>query len=85
MNRYMDLQWPVVDDTHIAGKFDFDITWIPKPSQPAAIPPSSREGSPPPAPDLFAAMDEQLGLELKARKEPTDVLVIDAVGKPSEN
>ena len=85
MNRYMDLQWPVVDDTHIAGKFDFDITWIPNSSQPGVTAPPPREGSPPPAADLFAAMDEQLGLELKGRKESTDVLVIDAVDKPSEN
>jgi uncharacterized protein (TIGR03435 family) len=85
MNRYMQLEWPVVDDTHIPGKFDFKITWIPDTLQPGATPPPPARNDSPPAPDLFAAMDQQLGLELKARREPTDVLVIDRVEKPTEN
>ncbi|HWB32354.1 MAG TPA: TIGR03435 family protein [Acidobacteriaceae bacterium] len=82
MNRYLQLEWPVVDDTHIAGKYDFELRWIPETGT-AAQPPVKDD--PPVAPDLFAAMDEQLGLELIARKEPTDVLVIDGVRRPSEN
>ncbi len=84
MNRYMQLQWPVVDNTHIAGKFDFELTWTPDASQSGGGPaPEATKRAP--APDLFAAMDQQLGLELKPTKESTDVLVIDGVERPSEN
>jgi uncharacterized protein (TIGR03435 family) len=79
MNRYMQLQWPVVDDTHLAGKFDFEVSWTPAEGERAAI----VNGATPP--ELFAAMDEQLGLELKPTKEQVDVLVIDGVGRPEAN
>jgi uncharacterized protein (TIGR03435 family) len=36
-------------------------------------------------PDLFTAVQEQLGLKLDATRAPADVLVIDKVSKPSEN
>lgn len=86
LNRYAQLEWPVVDDTRIAGKFDFKITWTPDASQPGDTPPAPlNSNSSAAARDLFAAMDEQLGLELKAVKEPADVLVIDRVAKPSDN
>jgi uncharacterized protein (TIGR03435 family) len=45
-------------------------------------------GGPPPesnGPDLFTAIQEQLGLKLKAQKAPVDVLMIQHVEKPSEN
>jgi uncharacterized protein (TIGR03435 family) len=34
---------------------------------------------------IFTAVEEQLGLRLQAAKEPVEVLVIDHVGRPSEN
>jgi uncharacterized protein (TIGR03435 family) len=37
------------------------------------------------APSLFTAIQEQLGLRLEARKEKTEVLVIDHVEKPDAN
>jgi uncharacterized protein (TIGR03435 family) len=36
-------------------------------------------------PDLFAAMQQQLGLKLEATKGPVEVLVIDRVERPSGN
>ncbi len=36
-------------------------------------------------PNLYTAIQEQLGLKLEATKALTDVLVIDKVEKPSEN
>jgi len=36
-------------------------------------------------PNLFEAIQQQLGLKLDAVKIPVDVMVIDRVEKPSEN
>jgi uncharacterized protein (TIGR03435 family) len=36
-------------------------------------------------PELFTAIQEQLGLRLEAQKVPNEVLVIDQVERPSEN
>jgi uncharacterized protein (TIGR03435 family) len=45
------------------------------------VPPPADNASAPP--DLFTAMQEQLGLKLESTKAPVDVLVIDHVEKPS--
>ena len=37
------------------------------------------------APDIFAAIQQQLGLKLVSTKAPVDVIVIDHVEKPSEH
>jgi len=79
INRYMQPQWPVVDDTHLTGKFDFDVKWMPEEGERAG----TSNGAMPP--QLFAVMDEQLGLELKPTKEPTDVLMIDSMARPEAN
>jgi uncharacterized protein (TIGR03435 family) len=36
-------------------------------------------------PDLYTAIQQQLGLKLESTKAPVDVIVIDHVEKPSEN
>lgn len=45
-------------------------------------PPAENVDAPP---DLFTAIQQQLGLKLESTKAPADVLVIDRVEKPSEN
>jgi uncharacterized protein (TIGR03435 family) len=34
---------------------------------------------------IFATVDEQLGLELDARTEPVETIIIDSIEQPSEN
>jgi uncharacterized protein (TIGR03435 family) len=81
------LDRPVVDHTGLTGKWDFTLKWTPDETQFATfgvrIPPPADNASAPP--DLFTAMQEQLGLKLEPTKAPVDVLVIDQIEKPSEN
>jgi uncharacterized protein (TIGR03435 family) len=79
---------PVVDQTGLAGRYDFTLRWTPDAAQLAALGPNAPPPPPPSAdapPDLFAAFQQQLGLKLEATKAPVDVLVIDKAMKPSEN
>jgi uncharacterized protein (TIGR03435 family) len=79
------LDRPVVDQTGLVGRFDFQLKFTPDQSQYGGMrpPPAADDAEAPP--DLFTAMQEQLGLKLQATKAPVDVLVIDKVSKPSEN
>ena len=52
--------------------------------------PASASGpNPPPIvnapPDLYTAMQQQLGLKMESANAPVEVLVIDRVEKPTEN
>ena len=77
------LDRPVVDQTGIKGRFDFDLNWTPDDSQYAGI--EARRIRPQAdAPPLVTAIQEQIGLKLDAARAPVDGLVIDHVEKPSE-
>lgn len=70
---------PVADHTGLTGAFDFDLQWMSGPIAPSA-------GTPPPpgdGPSIFTALQEQLGLRLEPGREPFDVVVIDAVRRPT--
>jgi uncharacterized protein (TIGR03435 family) len=86
---------PVVDKTGLTGKYDFNLTFArdertsanvvgnPGPSTAATNPAEAVNNGPP---DLFTAMQEQLGLRLEQKKIPTDVVVVDSAEKtPKEN
>jgi uncharacterized protein (TIGR03435 family) len=81
------LDRPVVDKTGFAGEFDFTLRWTPDETQFAGmgihVPPLMDNPNAPP--ELFTAIQEQLGLRLEAQKIPSEVLVIDHVERPSEN
>jgi uncharacterized protein (TIGR03435 family) len=78
---------PVIDQTGLAGRYDFALNWTPDDSQfggmPGKMPPPTDNTNPPP--NLYTAIQEQIGLKLDATKAPADVMVIDHVEKPSEN
>jgi uncharacterized protein (TIGR03435 family) len=81
------LDKPVVDQTGLTEKYDFALRFTPDPGQfPGAggAPPATSETGDEP-PDLFTAMQQQLGLKLDSTKAAADVIVIDQVEKPSEN
>ena len=82
------LDRPVVDGTGLSGRWDFTLRWTPDDSQFVGLninaprPSADAPNAPPP---LFTALPEQLGLRLDATRAPVEVLVIDAVNKPSAN
>jgi uncharacterized protein (TIGR03435 family) len=81
---------PVVDETELKDRYDFQLKWTPDESQfaqfrgtGAVVPPPNDDPKAPP--NLYTAMQEQLGLRMGPAKFPDDVIVIDHVEKPSEN
>lgn len=85
------LDRPVVDQSGLNGRYDFTLNWTPDEFQfPGLRGPNAPPLPPPPpggqeAPDLFTAIQQQLGLKLDSMKASVDVLVIDHSEKPSEN
>jgi uncharacterized protein (TIGR03435 family) len=82
----------VVDKTGIAGMFNFHLEFAPDPHIPGQALPGGRGGDPGnPAPvsdagpDLFVALQEQIGLKLSSDKGPVSFLIIDRVEKPTAN
>jgi uncharacterized protein (TIGR03435 family) len=80
---------PVIDKTGLTGKYDYKLEYAadnPQASAPggdstgAAAPDSEPSG-----PNIFTAVQEQLGLKLESGKGPVAIYMIDHVEKPSEN
>jgi uncharacterized protein (TIGR03435 family) len=68
---------PLVDQTELKGRFNFNLQYTYDESR------APTDGTAPPG--LFTAIQEQMGLKLEAVKAPAEVLVIDAVERPSAN
>lgn len=73
------LQTPVVDETHLAGRYDFTIDFAPY------LPDDMKTMHPDATSVLIAALQGELGLKLESRRLPVTVLVIDHVEQPSAN
>jgi uncharacterized protein (TIGR03435 family) len=84
MNRAI-LDRPVVDQTGLSGRYDFDLEWTPDETQFDGAFGRSANTEDSAKPGLFAAIQEQLGLRLEATKGPVEALVIDRAERPSEN
>jgi uncharacterized protein (TIGR03435 family) len=71
----------VIDKTGIAGRYDLKLRFTPDQG------PAMLNGQPIPdaPPDLFTALQEQLGLKLVPEKGPVRVLVIDRISMPTAN
>jgi uncharacterized protein (TIGR03435 family) len=84
LSQFMDR--PVVDLTNLRGDCDFSLAYT------RELPPGFSgggkiNGEEPDTSGLtvFAAVKQQLGLELKAQKGPVDVIVVDHAERPSAN
>jgi uncharacterized protein (TIGR03435 family) len=71
------LDRPAVNQTSLAGRYDFQLIWTADEVR------APTDGTAPP--ELFTAIQEQLGLKLEPVKAQIDVLVVDAVERPSAN
>jgi uncharacterized protein (TIGR03435 family) len=93
-----DVRRHVADRTGLSGVFDLTLEFTQASSsglqlgrQPvagrggSAVPPRPAAEPDPFATNIFIALQEQLGLKLEPSTGPGDVLVIDAVERPSEN
>jgi uncharacterized protein (TIGR03435 family) len=63
---------PIVDQTGLTGIYRIRLNFAIRPDDDSK-------------PDLFTALQEQLGLKLEAAKESRGILVVDAVGEPDPN
>jgi uncharacterized protein (TIGR03435 family) len=86
--QFMDL--PVVDQTNLGDtRYTFVLKFTPDPGMrpfggatPPGQPPVPEADAPP---DLYGAMEQQLGLRMQKTRTSVPVMVIDKVEKPSEN
>jgi len=73
LSLVIEARRPVIDRTGLAGDYDIELTFAPFNAPVAdSI-----------APDLFTAIQEQLGLRLEPTRAPVDVVVIDHVERPA--
>jgi len=77
------LDHPVVDETGLTGRYDFDLEWAPDETEFGGMLGKGSDDST--KPNLSTALQQQLGLKLEATRGPVQVLVIDHVERPAEN
>lgn len=73
---------PVLNGTGSMARYDMDLRYAPGSGQAPLFDPNLVDTG---APSLFTALQEQLGLQLESTRAPGEVLVIDAIERPSEN
>jgi uncharacterized protein (TIGR03435 family) len=75
---FIDL--PVVDLTGLNGTYDIQLDWVPRP----AVGNAADDGGS--GPNIFDALEKQLGLKLEQRKLPMPVIVVDHIERiPTAN
>jgi uncharacterized protein (TIGR03435 family) len=74
-----DLGRLVINQTGLTSKYDLTLKW----TRAMAIPAATDTSDAPP--DIFTAIQEQLGLKLESTKAPVPVLVVDHAELPAEN
>ena len=79
---------PILDQTGLTGKYDFELRWTPDQSSPNnALGETLTQQTPvdPDQPNIFTALQEQIGLKLESGKGPVAVMVVDHIETPSAN
>jgi uncharacterized protein (TIGR03435 family) len=73
---------PVLDETGLKGTYNYSLEFA-DPRLANSPEPRLREADS--RPNIFTAVQEQLGLQLQSAKQPIEFVVIDHVERPSEN
>jgi len=76
---------PVVNQSGLGGRFDLDLEWTPDETQFDGLGGKGSLTGPLDGPDIFAALEAQLGLKFQPVKAPIDILIIDRVERPDDN
>jgi len=77
------LDRPVIDQTGLGATYDFDLKWQANASQFGGRGGKGTWHGDAKDPDLFTAMQTQLGLKLESLTMPVDIMVIDAATQPA--
>ena len=80
-NLSFPLDRTVIDKTGLTSRYDFQLQW----TADNAANGGADSGATDLPPDLFTAIQEQLGLKLQAAKGPVATLVVDHVEQPTAN
>jgi uncharacterized protein (TIGR03435 family) len=80
--QFVDRQ--VIDRTGLTALYDLTLKWTPE-AIPSALglPQAPLPPADPDVPDIFTALQEQLGLRLESGRGPVEVVVIDRLEKPT--
>ena len=79
---------PVYDKTGLTGMYDFNLKWAPESAAaggPFGPPPPGVTPLPvdPDAPNIYTAVQEQLGLKLENARGPVEVVIVDRIERPT--
>ena len=77
-----------VNKTGLTGIYNFTLKWTPETTAPGAEGPGGSASAPTgedPAPGLFTALEEQLGLKLESQKGSVETIVVDHIELPTPN
>jgi uncharacterized protein (TIGR03435 family) len=73
------LNRPVIDQTRLGGLYDFQLEWNVAATR-KGLGQSATDAN---DPSIFTALQDQLGLKLKAEKGPVEVLIVDSAERPA--
>jgi uncharacterized protein (TIGR03435 family) len=79
---------PILHQTGLTSKYSFELRWTPDESSPNGAFGEALTPQPPAdanLPNIFTALQEQIGLKLESGKGPVPVIVVDHMEAPSAN
>jgi len=77
------LDRPVIDKTGLTGVYNFTLDFSYQPI--SAAPDAQGNATEARSPDIFTALQKQLGLKLEPGRGPVQQLIVDSVERPSED
>jgi uncharacterized protein (TIGR03435 family) len=77
------LDRPVVDKTGLTAKYDFDLDWAADETQFGGEMPAAAADAP--NPPFFVAIEQQMGLQIEAKRGTVEGLIVDVAQQPTPN